>query len=29
MVMVRKVREPKDGEPGLTLSAAPVRPKGQ
>lgn len=29
IVMVRKVRQPKDGEPGLTLSAGPVRETGQ
>lgn len=29
VVMVRESREPKDGEPGLTLSAAPIRPAAQ
>ena len=29
IVWMREAREPKDGEPGLTLSAAPIRPEGQ
>ncbi len=29
VIIVRKVREPRDGEPGLTLSAAPIRLSGR